>query len=74
MSLIFCVKYEVNVEIWKRRVLYWFLKKKKLNFCLLLIMVWCIVWVGYDNILYIIDNGLIDCVWNLILLRNNCND
>lgn len=49
-------------------------KKKKLNFCLLLIMVWWIVCVGYYNILYIINNGLIDCVWNLILLRNNCND
>lgn len=51
-----------------------FLKKKKLNFCLLLIMVWCIGCVGYYNILYIINNGLIDYVWNLILLRNNCND
>lgn len=32
MSLICCVKYEVNVEIWKRRVFLLVLKKKKVKF------------------------------------------
>lgn len=46
MSLIFCVKYEINVEIWKRRVLYWFLKKNvKFLFVVDYGMMYSLCWV-----------------------------
>lgn len=47
MSLIFCVKYEVNVEIWKKKGFILVFKKKKVKFLFVVDygMMYSVCWV-----------------------------